>query len=240
MSATNRTTYYDLPIFIGTDVPSWLGDWNNAMDAIDTAIQEVDSKAQSAQTTASSTESGLAATNENVTAQAAELETIKKAVQNYDSILNFEQVNFGYAVNNLSDSNHNFMMVQNTNKTLSAIKIYANFKNPLNNPTKYTWTSVDGTTCDFFDLFTVEDNCFNLNQGSLPNGNINLWLGNAITWLPGDTPSIYGRSIEAWFDGATTHIGFRNDGNLTMTGRYVCLTASVFLSGSVYQPTPEA
>ena len=37
MSATNQTTYYDLPLFIGTDVPSWLGDWNNTMNAIDIA-----------------------------------------------------------------------------------------------------------------------------------------------------------------------------------------------------------
>lgn len=39
MSATNQTTNYDLPLFIGTDKPSWLGDFNGAMNAIDTAIK---------------------------------------------------------------------------------------------------------------------------------------------------------------------------------------------------------
>lgn len=38
MSATNKTTNYSLPIFVGSDVPSWLVDWNNAMQLIDTAI----------------------------------------------------------------------------------------------------------------------------------------------------------------------------------------------------------
>lgn len=39
MSATNQTSNYDLPLFIGTDKPSWLGDFNGAMNAIDTAIK---------------------------------------------------------------------------------------------------------------------------------------------------------------------------------------------------------
>lgn len=41
MSATNKTTNYSLPIFVGSDVPSWLVDWNNAMQLIDTAIGNV-------------------------------------------------------------------------------------------------------------------------------------------------------------------------------------------------------
>ena len=39
MSATNETSNYELPLFIGTDKPSWLGDFNGAMNAIDTAIK---------------------------------------------------------------------------------------------------------------------------------------------------------------------------------------------------------
>ena len=38
MSSTNKTTNYSLPIFIGSDVPSWLTDFNGAMQLIDTAI----------------------------------------------------------------------------------------------------------------------------------------------------------------------------------------------------------
>lgn len=35
---TNETTNYDLPQFIGTDKPTWLGDFNTAMSAIDTGM----------------------------------------------------------------------------------------------------------------------------------------------------------------------------------------------------------
>lgn len=47
MSATNQTSNYELPLFIGTDKPSWLGDFNGAMNKIDTSIKgnkdEIDS-----------------------------------------------------------------------------------------------------------------------------------------------------------------------------------------------------
>lgn len=39
MSHTNKTPNYDLPQFIGTDIPSWLTDFNSAMEKIDTAIK---------------------------------------------------------------------------------------------------------------------------------------------------------------------------------------------------------
>lgn len=38
MSATNTTTHYNLPIFIETDKPAWLVDFNGAMNAIDNAL----------------------------------------------------------------------------------------------------------------------------------------------------------------------------------------------------------
>lgn len=38
MSATNRTTNYDLPIYAGTDRPTYLGDWNSTMTKIDAGI----------------------------------------------------------------------------------------------------------------------------------------------------------------------------------------------------------
>lgn len=39
MSATNKTTNYELPIFIATDVPSWLTDFNEAMNKIDDSVK---------------------------------------------------------------------------------------------------------------------------------------------------------------------------------------------------------
>lgn len=39
-SSTNKTTNYELPQFIGTDKPTWLGDFNEAMADIDAGMHE--------------------------------------------------------------------------------------------------------------------------------------------------------------------------------------------------------
>ena len=48
MSATNSTANYSLPIFVSSDVPSWLTDWNGAMGDIDSAIAAAKAAADSA------------------------------------------------------------------------------------------------------------------------------------------------------------------------------------------------
>ena len=39
MGATNRTQNYNLPQFVGSDKPTWLGDFNGAMSSIDTQMK---------------------------------------------------------------------------------------------------------------------------------------------------------------------------------------------------------
>lgn len=65
MSATNETSNYDLPLFIGTDKPSWLGDFNGAMNAIDTAIKgrADDISSLTSRVTATETVANTAASN---------------------------------------------------------------------------------------------------------------------------------------------------------------------------------
>lgn len=53
MSSTNKTTNYELPQFLGTDKPAWLGDINPAFTAIDTAMHNNAVKAQQGVTDAS-------------------------------------------------------------------------------------------------------------------------------------------------------------------------------------------
>lgn len=47
MASTNKTPNYDLPLFIDTDKPTWLGDWNGTMTKIDTALEENKSSGES-------------------------------------------------------------------------------------------------------------------------------------------------------------------------------------------------
>ena len=64
MSSTNHTTNYNLPQFVGTDKPAWLGDVNPAMSAIDTQMKaNADAASQAAG--AAATADGKAASAQN-------------------------------------------------------------------------------------------------------------------------------------------------------------------------------
>lgn len=67
MSATNHTSNYNLPLFIGSDVPSWLVDWNNSMNVIDTALGNINSVATEAGAKADAVESNIGAVNTALT-----------------------------------------------------------------------------------------------------------------------------------------------------------------------------
>lgn len=236
MSATNKTTYLDLPQFIGTDVPSWLGDFNGSMEKIDTGYNNVDIKAGQAASTANSASSKADINTQSITSINAELKTLKNAVQNYDNILNFKLVTCVPSPNNLQNSS-SMIMVQNTNKTLSSLKFNATMVYPLSNPSKYVFTwSVGGGTTTFYDLFTIEDNCFNLNQTALPRSEECLTVG-VMTYRNNSTNAISRLYVRAWYDGATTHVGaiFNNEPTASVT---MWMDGSVFLSGSVIAP-PE-
>ena len=73
MSHTNSTKHYSLPQFVGTDIPTWLGDFNSAMTAIDNGINAAATTAGSASTTAAqaSTDAAAAQASANAAINAA-------------------------------------------------------------------------------------------------------------------------------------------------------------------------
>lgn len=235
MSATNRTTYYNLPIFIGTDTPSWLGDWNNTMNDIDSAINGVHTEAQSAANTANSASSKSDANTESIGAIQTEIQTIKTAVQNYDSILDFDQIDTVFSPNNVTDNDSSAkLIVQNTNKTINKMMFYFNLSK-LTNPTTYTYTGTSRNG-SFLDLITIEDNAFKMNQGSLPSATICLTLGiiEIVSSNGENRAPVY---LRAWFDGVTTHIGIVIYGAATTYADYtVMFNGTLLVSGSVYNP----
>lgn len=86
MSATNATTNYSLPLFIGTDKPAWLVDWNSAMTDID-AQMKVNATAILANETAIS---GLSTT---VSAHTTSINTISGQITTLTTGLNTAQGN---------------------------------------------------------------------------------------------------------------------------------------------------
>ena len=90
MSATNATSHYEFPVFVGSDKPAWLVDWNGAMASIDSAIYEAKSTADSAVTAAAAVASDLATLSGTVSTQGSSIttlsETLTTAVGNINTI----------------------------------------------------------------------------------------------------------------------------------------------------------
>ena len=78
MAHTNETTNYELPIFVGTDKPSWLNDFNGAMTDIDTQMKANADAASAAYTKAEGAEGGVS----GLTTRMTDVET---AIGNLDT-----------------------------------------------------------------------------------------------------------------------------------------------------------
>ena len=88
MSATNSTANYELPIFLATDKPAWLTDWNGAMSAIDTAIHAAQATADGAQTTASTATTDIATINASLSTITGNITSLTTAVNGNTSSIN--------------------------------------------------------------------------------------------------------------------------------------------------------
>lgn len=66
MASTNKTTHYDLPQWIGTDKPTFLGDLNGAFATIDTKLYTAVTNAENANNNASSAAGAVSAMQEDV------------------------------------------------------------------------------------------------------------------------------------------------------------------------------
>ena len=94
MSATNATTNYSLPLFIGTDKPAWLVDFNGAMTAIDAQMKTNATDIQANTTSIS----GLSTT---VSAHTTSISTISGEITTLSTGLNTAQGNIN-TINSLS------------------------------------------------------------------------------------------------------------------------------------------
>ena len=80
MSATNATPTISLPLFIGTDKPAWLTDWNGAMNTIDGAIATLQTAEGGTATALASLSQSVEALSGTVSQHTTSLQTITTAV----------------------------------------------------------------------------------------------------------------------------------------------------------------
>lgn len=76
MGSTNKTAHYELPQFVANDKPSWLGDVNEAMEAIDAGIYGAKSSADGAQQTANNAVAGVQSAGTRMDGIQTQLDTV--------------------------------------------------------------------------------------------------------------------------------------------------------------------
>ena len=67
-NATNETPNYGLPIFIGSDKPSWLTDWNGSMTEIDSLLKQIETVGSANSTQIEGLKTSLETANNAITA----------------------------------------------------------------------------------------------------------------------------------------------------------------------------
>lgn len=175
MSSTNKTPNYELPQFVATDVPSWLGDFNQAMSKIDTQMKANDSKAQSAETNAENANSS--ATQALETANKANT-TANGANTNATNALSLATT----ANDNASTAKQNSETALQTANTANGIASAANStaQNANTNATK-ALNGIDKFNLNNFRQWTNTNNIPGLqtNVSNLTSANINLATDNS-------------------------------------------------------------
>lgn len=144
-ASTNKTANYNLSQYVGSDKPTYLGDYNSDMAKIDAqmkanadAINETDTKAELAKTTAdtalqNATSAGQTATTANNTATSA----LNKALQNESNINKFNFTNFKtynaseISISKGSISDSNLTIARNSEGSIA--KIYGQITNSFTN-----------------------------------------------------------------------------------------------------------
>lgn len=129
MSSTNKTTNYKLSQYIGTDKPTYLGDYNSDMLKIDTQLKanadsagNAVSVAGAAQAVAADASKNVKSLNDSVTANSADIASLKTKNAQQDSSIQNASNTSSSALNksnqneqNITDINTRNQWVQGTN-----------------------------------------------------------------------------------------------------------------------------
>lgn len=98
-ASTNKTANYELPQFIGSDKPTWLGDFNGAMLAIDTGMAENASDISDMASDVASASAAASQASQDVTALTSTVNTLSSNVSTATTTANNAQSTATSALN---------------------------------------------------------------------------------------------------------------------------------------------
>lgn len=120
-SSTNKTTNYDLPQFVGTDKPTWLGDVNEAMASIDAGMHKNASDISTMASDVASASATASQASQDVSALTSTVNTLSGNVSAVTTTANNAQqtatsaLNTANTANGKADTNASGISTINTN-----------------------------------------------------------------------------------------------------------------------------
>jgi hypothetical protein len=171
MASTNKTTHYDLSQYVGSDKPTYLGDYNTDMAKIDTAINSAKTTADTASTAA--TNAATAASNAQTTADtavtnaAAAQTSANTANTNIGTLANLtttEKTTIVGAINEVDGEIGNLSQLSTTNKSslvsaINEVKSEADEGENYTNTEHHIGTWVNGSDI-YRKCFTIQKSDF--------------------------------------------------------------------------------
>lgn len=143
MSSTNKTTNYALSQYIGTDKPTYLGDYNGDMLKIDTQLKanadsasNAASAAGAAQAVAEKASQSVQSLNDSVTANSADIASLKTKNAQQDSSIQNASNAASSALNKANQNEHNITDINTRNQWMQGTNIH---NTGLPNYTKGSW-----------------------------------------------------------------------------------------------------
>lgn len=131
MSSTNKTTNYNLSQYIGTDKPTYLGDYNSDMLKIDTQLKAnadsastAVSKAAAAQAVASDASKKTQNLNDSVTANSADIAGLKSKNAQQDASIQNASNAASSALNKANQNDHNIADINTRNQWIQGNSIH--------------------------------------------------------------------------------------------------------------------
>lgn len=143
MSSTNKTTNYKLSQYIGTDKPTYLGDYNGDMLKIDNQMKvnadsasNATSAASAAQAVADKASKDVKALNDSVTANSEDIASLKTKNAQQDVSIQNATNSASSALNKAKQNEQNITDINTRNQWIQGINIH---NTGLPNYTKGSW-----------------------------------------------------------------------------------------------------
>ena len=104
-ASTNKTANYELPQFVGTDKPTWLGDFNEAMSDIDTGMHENATDIATMQSDVTNAVATASQASQDVTTLTGTVNTLSSTVSSVQTTANNASQTASSALNTANTAN---------------------------------------------------------------------------------------------------------------------------------------